>query len=193
MAIDTGIEIACADLQASGGIRHILLREWTTGDIVVYASTTGLHSITSIKKAGPAVADWYLFEFRDQTPALTINATKENGSTSFECGLSFTLPRITGAKFHELQDLLTKCMMAIGVTNEGEAFVIGVSEKYENELVNERSQTYANVSTMEGGSGAAYNDDNAITVSLMAKQYELPRQYTGTITYYTSGQKATTS
>ena len=38
---------------------------------------------------------------------------------------------------------------------------------------------------MEGGSGSAFTDDNAITVNLMAKQYELPREFTGTINYYT--------
>ena len=44
--------------------------------------------------------DWFVYEFKNETPALTINATKENGSTAFECGLSFMLPRL------ELQNLL---------------------------------------------------------------------------------------
>ena len=30
---------------------------------------------------------------------------------------------------------------------------------------------------MEGGTGAAYSDENGITVNLMARQFELPRQY----------------
>ena len=29
---------------------------------------------------------------------------------------------------------------------------------------------------MEGGTGAAYSDENGITVSLMARQFELPRE-----------------
>ena len=43
------------------------------------------------------------------------------------------------------------------------------------------------MSGMEGGTGAAYNDDNGLTITLMAKQYELPRVFSGTITYYVDG------
>ena len=81
-------------------------------------------------------------------------------------------------------------MMGIAVDNNGTAFVLGVSEKYRNEEVASRSQTYLNVASMEGGTGSAFNDDNAITVNLMAKQYELPREFTGLITYYTDNVAA---
>ena len=65
------------------------------------------HGISSIKKAGPAAADWFVFEFKNETPALTINATKENGSTAFECGLSFMLPAIDAIlSLHELQSIV---------------------------------------------------------------------------------------
>tara|TARA_R110002051_G_scaffold324728_2_gene423334 strand:- start:211 stop:792 length:582 start_codon:yes stop_codon:yes gene_type:complete len=193
MAIDKGIEIGCADVQASGGIKHILLRSWATGDSVTYANGAGLHGITSLQDTGGSTATWYLYEFKNETPALTINATKENGSTAFECGLSFLLPKMDSDKFHELQNMLNQCMMAIAVDTNGEAFVLGVSEKYENEKVNSRNQTYLDLSGLEGGTGAAYGDDNGLTVNLMSKQYELPRVYSGTITYYTSGQEATTN
>ena len=43
----------------------------------------------------------------------TINATKENGSTAFECGLSFMLPKMETKKFAELQNMLTDCMMGM--------------------------------------------------------------------------------
>ena len=51
---------------------------------------------------------------------------------------------------------------------------------------------------MEGGTGTAFNDDNGITVNLSSKQFELPRIYTGTISYYTDADpsalyKATTT
>ena len=48
-----------------------------------------------------------------------------------------------------------------------------------------RSQTFVNVSSIEGGTGSAFDDTNGLTVNLMCKQYELPREYTGTIAYYT--------
>ncbi len=193
MAIDKGIEIGCADVQASGGIKHILLRSWATGDAVVYANGAGVHGISSLKDTGGSTATWYLYEFKNETPALTINATKENGSTSFECGLSFMLPKMDSDKFHELQNMIDSCLMAIAVDTNGEAFVLGVSEKYQNEKVNSRNQTFLNLSGFEGGTGAAYTDDNGLTVSLMAKQYELPRVYSGTIAYYTSNNQATTN
>jgi len=182
MAIDGGITIGCTDLQASGGIKRILLRSWTAADVIAYANGAGVHSITSLTD-GTSTATWYNYEFKNQLTALTVNATKENGSTSFECGVSFTIPKMDNIKFHELQNLLNEWMMVIAIDSSDTAFVVGVSEKYENESVNARSQTFANLTGMEGGSGAAYNDDNGMTVNIMAKQYELPRIFTGTILY----------
>ena len=145
MAIDKGIAISCDDLQQIGGIKHILLRDWTAGDIIVYDNADD-HAITSIKKAGPANADWFLYEFKSQEASMTVNATKENGSTAFECGLSFMLPKMGTKKFAELQNMLNDCMMAIAVDNNDNAFVLGVSQLYRNESVPERSQTFVNVS-----------------------------------------------
>ena len=103
MAIDTGLAIGCADLQATGGISQILLRSWASSDVIDY--TTSAHSIDSIlDSTNPA--NWFVYEFKNELPALTINATKENGSTAFECGLSFMLPKIEVAKFTELQKML---------------------------------------------------------------------------------------
>tara|TARA_R110002012_G_scaffold285818_2_gene477069 strand:- start:188 stop:775 length:588 start_codon:yes stop_codon:yes gene_type:complete len=194
MAIDTGLGIGCTDLQATGGIRQILLREWATGDTIVYGAAN-VHSITSIKDTGGTDADWGVYEFKNETPALTINATKENGSTAFECGLSFNLPKLELSKLNVIQDMLSACMMVIAVDTNGKAFVLGVSEKYENESVAERSQTYAQIASAEGGSGAAYSDENGVTINLMARQYEMPREYvpSGTgIVVAASGLTATT-
>ena len=191
MAIDTGLGVTCADLQATGGIKQILLRSWANTDAVVYGNGAGEHDIVSILETA-ADANWFVYEFKNETPALTINATKENGSTAFECGLSFMLPAIDGAKFHELQAMLNTCMMAIAIDTNGTAMVLGVSEKYANEDVPSKNQTFLNLASMEGGTGAAYSDENGITVSLMARQFELPREYAGTITVDTSALTATT-
>ena len=190
MAIDTGLAIGCGDLQATGGIEQILLRSWNDTDAITYGAT-GTHSIASIL-TGAADADWFVYEFKNETPALTINATKENGSTAFECGLTFMLPKIELAKFSELQGMLNECMMGIAKDTNGKYFVLGVSEKYANEDVASRSQTFLNLSGFEGGTGAAYSDENGITVSLMARQFELPREYAGTVTVDTSLLTATT-
>lgn len=195
MAIDAGLAVGCTDLQRTGGISQIVLRTMLTGDIVTYDNAAGKHGISSIKKAGPADAtDWHVFEFTNETPTMNIAATKENGSTSFECTLSFYLPLMNETKFHELQNLLNTCMMGIVVDTNGNNYVLGISEKYQNEDVNPfRNQTYLNLSGMEGSTGAAYSEENGITVTLMARQFELPRLYTGTLTVDTAALTATTS
>ena len=43
----------------------------------------------------------------------------------------------------------------------------------------------------EGGTGAAYADENGITVNLMARQFELPREYVGSVDVNTSTLEAT--
>ena len=195
MAIDTGLAIGCTDLQATGGISQILLREWTTTDVVTYdTSTPSVHSILSILDASPATtADWFVYEFKNETPSLTIAATKENGSTAFECGLSFMLPRLELSKNNALQSMLNECMMGIAKDTNGKYWVLGVSEKYANEDVASRSQTFLNMATIEGGTGAAYSDESGVTVSLMARQFELPREYVGTVDVNTIALTATTA
>jgi len=192
MAIDAGLGIGCTDLQATGGISQILIREFATGDTATYDNAAGKHGISSLKDTGGSTATWMVYEFKNETPALAIAATKENGSTAFECTLSFNLPKTDAGKYHELQNLLNACMMAIAVDTNGKNWVIGVSEKYANEDVFTRNQTYANLSGMEGGTGAAYSDENGITITLMARQFELPREYTGTLTVNTAALTATT-
>ena len=194
MAIDTGLAIVCADLQATGGIKRILIRAWSADDVVLYGTTPETHTITSIKDLA-ADAAWGVYEFKNETPALTINATKEMGSTAFECGLSFFLPKLEYLKFNLVQSILNSCLMVIAVDTNDNAFVLGVSEKYENESVSSRNQTFANLATVEGGTGAAYADESGFTISLMARQFEMPRQYvpsaTG-ITVAADGLTATT-
>ena len=177
MAIDNGIAIDCSALQSTGGIKQICLRSFASGDAVTYSNAAGKHDVTKIVDSGDSTADWKVFEFKNETAALNITATKENGSTVFECGLEFMLPQINNTKMHELQTMLNTCMMAIVVTTNDEKLVVGLSEKYGNEDVISRNQTFLNLSGMEGGTGAAYSDENGLTISLMARQFELPRQY----------------
>jgi len=81
----------------------------------------------------------------------------------------------------------------MALDTNGKWWVLGVSEKYANEDVASRSQTFLNMGTIEGGTGAAYSDDNGITVTLTARQFELPREYAGTVTVDTSALTATTA
>ena len=210
MAIDTGIRVLCDDLNRSGGITQIYLRSWAAGDAATFVDTSGLHGISSIVDTGASTATWRMFDAKAETATLDIAATKENGTTAFECTLSWYIPRMGGAstteqnlaKFHELQTLLDTCMMAMATDSNGTHWVIGVSEKFSVGAVPGisgnssdqiyRSQTFADLTGMEGSTGAAYQDENGITVTLMAKQYELPRAYSGSLTPTISSGTAVT-
>ena len=191
MAIDTGLAITCGDLQSTGGISQILLRSFDTSDTAT-AGAAGAHTYTAIQNSG-GNATWFVYEFKNETPTLAIAATKENGSTAFECTLSFYLSQMTLAKFNELQNLLNECMMGIVVDTNGANWVIGLSELYQNEDVLSRNQTYLNLSGMEGATGAAYSEENGVTVTLVARQFELPREYVGTLAVDTAALTATTT
>ena len=181
MAIDTGLAIVCDDLQATGGIKRILIRAWASGDDVDYSTVAGQHTITKIVDTGATTATWGVYEFKNETPALTISATKEMGSTAFECGLSFFLPKLEQLKFDLIESITNSCLMVIAVDTNDNAFVLGASEKYSN-TDQVRNQTYAQLTTVEGGTGAAYADESGITITLTARQFEMPRQYVSAAT-----------
>jgi|TARA_R110000824_G_scaffold276146_1_gene464692 hypothetical protein len=193
MAITTGISVHCYNLEAVGGIRHLLIRAFDGTDVILYGNTTNTHEITSIKE-GASPAEWFLFEFRNETPVLNCTAARENGSTSFECSVQFSVPNMTNAKLASFQQMLDQCMMVMAVGNNGKAYVIGASQKYSNAVATDRSQTFCSLTALEGTTGAAYNDDNNQVVTLSCKQYELPRMYDeANITYYNTGLMAQTT
>ena len=192
MAIDKGIGVECSNLQSTGGIEQILLRSWTANDAVVYGNAASEHDIDSILTSSSA-ANWFVFENKQETGALTINATKENGSTAFECTISFMIPQINNDRFAEFQAMLDTCMMGMVKDTNGSWWVVGASEKYANEDVAAKSQTFLNLASMEGGTGAAFSDESGMTVTLTARQFELPRKYIGTVSVNTSALTATTA
>jgi len=190
MAITNGINIGCSDIVGAGGIRNILIRTWKDNDIVLYANTATTHGISSIKNNTDA-AEWFNYEFKQELPSLTVTAAKENGSTSYECSLSFMMPDMDTAKAAALQSLMDTCMMVIAVGNNGKAYVLGASQKYSNEKAMIRNQTYASMTGAEGATGAGINDDNGWTVTMGCKQWEAPRLYSGTLSLYTNAGSGT--
>lgn len=193
MAIDSGLLVDCGDLNAVGGIRQILLTDLDNIATVDPLTLNATHTLTELTVTNP----WARFEFKNETAALTITGTKEGGSTAYECALSFYIPDIDGARFHELTNLESACPVALVELNTGKMLVVGWSYKYENKSASAtpwtRNQTYANLTSIEGGSGAAYADDNGVTVTLTARQFELPLEYTGAITVVAGDVTATTS
>ena len=193
MAIDSGLLVDCGDLNAVGGIRQILLTDLDNIATVTPTSLAADHIVTGLTVTNP----WARFEFKNETAALTITGAKEGGSTAYECALSFYIPDIDGARFHELTNLESACPVALVELNSGKMMIVGFSYKYENKSASStpwtRNQTYANLTSIEGGSGAAYADDNGVTVTLTARQFELPLEYSGAITVVAGDLTATTS
>jgi len=192
MAIDTGLLVDCGDLNAVGGIRQILLTDLSNIATVTPTTPDGSHLVTAFT----STVAWARFEFKNETAALAITGTKEGGSTAYECALSFYIPDIDGARWAELENLQSACPVALIEMNSGTKLIVGWSYKYENLAEGDfpwvRNQTYANLSTIEGGTGAAYADDNGITITLTARQFELPLEYTGAITVVAGDVTATT-
>ena len=191
MAITNGINISCDNLTAAGGIRNILIRTWADGDVISYTNTATSHAISNIVDIGGSTATWRNFEFKNELPSLTVTAARENGSTSYECSLSFMMPEMDTAKSAVLQQLMDTCMMVIAIGNNGKKYVLGASQKYMNEKAEIRNQTYVSMTGAEGASGAAYNDDNGWTVTLSCKQWEAPRLFSGSISLYTNAGSGT--
>ena len=193
MAIDTGLLVACGDLNAVGGIRQILLTDLSNVATVSPASPGANHTLTSFITTAP----WARYEFKNETASLTITGAKEGGSTSYECAVSFYIPNCDAARFLELTKLESACPVALVEFNSGKKMVVGWSYKYENLATGStpwtRNQTYANLTSIEGGSGAAYADDNGVTVTLTARQFELPLEYEAAITVVAGDLTATTA
>ena len=192
MAIDTGLLVACGDMNAVGGIRQILLTDLSNVATASPASPGANHTLTSFITTEP----WARYEFKNETASLTITGAKEGGSTSYECAVSFYIPNCDATRFLELTKLESACPVALVEFNSGKKMVVGWSYKYENLATGStpwtRNQTYANLTSIEGGSGAAYADDNGVTVTLTARQFELPLEYSGDVTVIAGDLTATT-
>ena len=185
MAIDTGLQVDCGNLNAVGGIRQILLTDLDNIATVAPTTSNAAHTLTSITTTSP----WARFEFKNETASLAISGTKEGGSTAYECALSFYLPQMTGARFNEIMSiagwtdtaLAAACPVALVEMNDGTVLLVGWSYVYQNISEGstpwDRNQTYANLTTIEGGTGSAYADDNGLTITLTARQFELPLEY----------------
>ena len=206
MAIADGLAINCSDLQAVGGTRIIALRVWDSTDLVVFDDAD--HDITSIK-LGASAASWGVFESRIESSSLSVNGTAEGKDcTTYECSLSFFVPGMTKQQFDRINEMTGKCLMALVIDNNdyssatqvpssGVTFaqnkVIGVSNTKANADKAVRTQQYATIASVEGGTGAAFSDEIGVTVTISATQYEIPRQYAGTIALDSDGLGLTTT
>ena len=178
MAIDTGVAIGCTDINRKGGLRYVALLSWSalTGNSFVFSNTD--HSCSSVGAAETA----FLYEFKDETASMAVSASRENGQTAYECTVEMYFPSWQGTTFQELEQAKDQCLIAVVQDTNGRNWILGISEAFENEDVNYRNQTFGALSGLDGTTGAAYTEENGITATFTARQFELPRQYTGAYT-----------
>lgn len=202
MAIASGLTTTCTNLQASGGIQTVFIREWNSTGSPDQIATLGTGTITSIADSGGTNSTWGVFETKLETPVLAISGTSEMNVNTYECSLTFMLPQMDLARRNSITDFQGKCLQVMMLDTNGTYFVMGISGTLtggDSNLdlaaashIGTRPQTFARLASVEGGTGAAFSDENGLTVTLTCTQYELPRTYTGSApTISASGLVAT--
>ena len=192
MAINDGLTTTCTNLQSSGGIKTVFIREWnfkqsdgsTAPDMI---ATLGTGTITSIADNGGSTSTWGVYETKLETPALSVSGTSVGNANTYECNLTFNLPQLDLAKRNSITDLQGKCLQVMMLDTNGTYFVIGISGTLTGgdggldlpaaSHIGTRPQTFARLSAVEAGTGAAFSDETGLTVTLTCTQYELPRTY----------------
>ena len=205
MGIIDGMAINCSDLQAVGGTRFIAIRQWGAADIVTFNDTD--HTVTVIDSAANTGATWGVFESRIESSSLTVSGTNEGKEFStYECTLSWFIPGFTTAQFNELYKFDGDCLMALVIDNNdttsgtttpsinqvhnkliGISNTLGSQDGTAGAYTAERTQQWCRLQSVEGGTGAAFSDEIGVTVTLVAKQFEIPRAYSGSITLDSDG------
>lgn len=193
MAIADGLTTTCTNIQSSGGIQTVFIREWnfvqsdgsTAPDMI---ATLGTGTITSIADSGGSTSTWGVYETKIETPVLSVTGASVGNANTYECNLTFNLPQLDLARRNSITDLQGKCLQVMMLDTNGTYFVIGISGTLTggdggldlpiaSGHIGTRPQTFARLSAVEGGTGAAFSDETGLNVTLTCTQYELPRTY----------------
>ena len=193
MAIADGLATGCADLQASGGIQTVFIREWnkkadgTTAPDMIALAYDSTSTITSIADNTGSTSKWGVFETKLESPSLTCSGTTVGAVTTYECTLSMNFPNFSGERRTRITNLEGKCLQVMIKDTNGLYYVVGIGNVLTGgdggldipaaSHIGTRPQTFARLGTIEAGTGAAFSDENGIIVTLTSTQYELPRRY----------------
>ena len=187
MAIASGLTTTCTNLQSSGGIKTVFIREWNSTGSPDQIATLGTGTITSIADSGGSTSTWGVYETKLETPVLSITGASVGNVNTYECNLTFNLPQLDLARRNSITDMQGKCLQVMMLDTNGTYFVIGISGTLTGgdggldlaaaSHIGTRPQTFARLSAVEGGTGAAVSDETGLTVTLTCTQYELPRTY----------------
>ena len=181
MAIADGLTTTCGNLQSSGGIQTVLIREWNSTGSPDKIATLGTGTITSIADSGGSTYTWGVYETKLESPTLSINGTSVGNANTYECSLSFYLPQLDLLRRNSITDMQGKCLQVMMLDTNSTYFVLGISGTLTGgdggldlaaaSHIGTRPQTFAKVGTVEGGTGAAFSDETGLTVTLTCTQY----------------------
>lgn len=187
MAIADGLTTTCTNIQSSGGIQTVFIREWNSTGSPDQIATLGTGTITSIADSGGSSSTWGVYETKIETPALSVTGASVGNANTYECNLTFNLPQLDLARRNSITDLQGKCLQVMMLDTNGTYFVIGISGTLTGgdggldlpvaSHIGTRPQTFARLSAVEGGTGAAFSDETGLNITLTCTQYELPRTY----------------
>ena len=187
MAIADGLTTTCGNLQATGGIQTVFIRKWNSTGSPDKIATLGTGTITSIADGGGTNSTWGVYETKLETPILNITGASVGNANTYECTLVFNLPKLNLSRRNGITNFQGKCLQVMMLDTNGTYFVLGISgtltggdgglDLAEALHIGTRPQTFARLSAVEGGTGAAFSDETGLTVTLACTQYELPRVY----------------
>jgi hypothetical protein len=187
MAIADGLTTTCTNLQSSGGIQTVFIRKWNSTGSPDKIATLGLGTITSIADSVGSTSTWGVYETKLETPVLSITGASVGNANTYECTLTFNLPQLDLARRNSVSSMEGKCLQVMMLDTNGVYHVIGISGTLTGgdggldlaaaSHIGTRPQTFARLTSVEGGTGAAFSDETGLNVTLTCTQYELPRTY----------------
>ena len=187
MAIASGLATGCADLQASGGIQTVFIRKWNSTGSPDKIAVSLVNKITSIADSVGSTSTWGVFETKLETPALSVSGTSVGNVNTYECSLTFNLPQMDLDRRSALADLEGECLQVMMLDTNSNYWVMGISDTLTGgdggldipaaSHIGTRPQTFARLGSVEGVTGAAFSDENGMTITLTCTQYEFPRLY----------------
>lgn len=158
-----GVELGCRD--SVGGIEILYLTEFE--NVVSVTSSSG--QISAIAKSSGTSFKQFKLEKENAEFTESIQSSVENGTLFYEQLLNFTIKKMTASNRNNIRNIAQNRLMVIVKDNNGTYWVLGETRGVD--LTGDNN----------GKTGKAFGDMNGYTLSLMGKEPEPAKTYTGSI------------
>ena len=200
MAIEH-LSVDANDLEVRGGLQYVAITLFEDATSFTFQDGVGQHQVSGVANVGDA----RLFDLKQGTGSLTTTGTKEGGTLLFEHTVTFFVPNMSAQHMKALEELKNNNLLVICGTyanrhtdqtlveggsqdgSNGARYIIGASKAFALEDDSGNQQMYATLTSIEGSTGAAFGDENGVTVTITAQSGEMPRVFKGTFTPAANG------